>query len=56
MNCPICLEEIIENGYETLCGHKYHLFCLLDWIREHQNCPLCRNEIMYLYIKINYFC
>lgn len=50
--CPICYEEIETHKYTTMCGHDFHLFCLLKWVREHQNCPMCRSEIIYVYVRI----
>lgn len=48
--CSICLEEINENGYTTLCGHTFHKNCLSRWFNtdlQRTTCPLCREDIIY---------
>ncbi len=45
--CAICLNQTDE--VELKCGHKYHIYCLLEYI-EHQSmsckCCLCRQNIL----------
>ena len=39
---------IVHNMYilnELKCGHKYHNTCIDDWIKNNNNCPLCRLSI-----------
>lgn len=43
--CPICLEEMIDNNLTRKslnCRHMFHLSCLKRWIRNRQDCPVCR--------------
>ncbi len=46
-SCPICLEKY-EVGDEIAwskndqCLHAFHLDCILDWLMDHDQCPLCR--------------
>ncbi|EYU18972.1 hypothetical protein MIMGU_mgv1a017791mg, partial [Erythranthe guttata] len=45
--CAICLVEY-EDG-ETLatitsCKHRYHVFCIGAWLKDHDTCPLCRTQ------------
>ncbi len=50
--CPICLEEYKvgeeiawSNNHE--CPHAFHLDCILDWLMENDDCPLCRGKYLY---------
>lgn len=49
--CTICMCALEEPapGAPTLirmpCGHDFHEECLLQWVREHNTCPLCRFAI-----------
>ena len=27
------------------CGHNFHEACLLQWLRSHNTCPMCRHSI-----------
>ena len=41
--CVICLDDYQENNIiiKLLCGHKYHVLCLGEWVDEKKTCPLC---------------
>jgi hypothetical protein len=64
MKCPICeirfyCPNQAENIFSTPCGHVYHKDCLLNWVRQHHNCPTCRKtcyeqNIIQLYLSANY--
>jgi hypothetical protein len=43
--CSICLDT--ECNYKTMCGHHFHIYCLLRWvtISNKQECPICRTNI-----------
>lgn len=41
--CNIC-QEILLDGVETSCKHRYCGGCLKRWRWEMNNCPLCRVE------------
>ena len=45
--CPICLVEIAENMdcISLICEHIFHDKCITEWLKIHNNCPLCRIEI-----------
>ena len=44
--CFICMEEY-TNSIQLECGHHVHQECLEKWaLQGHQNCPLCRSEIV----------
>ena len=45
--CSICLTEI-SNEQDTIllpCGHMFHDKCIVQWLKIHNTCPLCRYEI-----------
>jgi hypothetical protein len=45
-NCVICLSNINEKWCEIKeCKHQFHFNCLINWIKEKDNCPCCRNQI-----------
>ena len=45
--CCICYENIGNNQdiYHTKCNHSYCLTCLDKWLKEHNNCPMCRTKL-----------
>ena len=43
--CPICLENIDNDGEYLPCAHHYHMNCINDWIREKPLCPICKIPI-----------
>lgn len=44
--CCICLEKG-ETVYLLLdCGHIYHKKCLKTWIKNKNQCPLCRQNVI----------
>ena len=47
VDCSICYEKL-KHGDEVItlpCAHSFHFTCAVSWIKEHDNCPLCRNPI-----------
>lgn len=49
-DCGICLDECKSaNGVcTTICNHKFHKTCLLNWEKSKRkvyNCPLCRKKL-----------
>jgi len=45
--CSICLEEYkaedeIAWSRNHDCAHAFHLDCILDWLMDNEDCPLCR--------------
>ena len=46
--CPICLDSIsIEKNFVvTECGHRFHHSCLNESLKNCNNCPICRTEIV----------
>ncbi len=43
--CPICLELMSEDCFETRCDHKFHGECLTKWLNKNNTCPSCRINI-----------
>ncbi|EQC39252.1 hypothetical protein SDRG_03457 [Saprolegnia diclina VS20] len=49
--CSICLEPWQHANVPALatvqlpCGHVYHEECVIEWIRQNANCPVCRAVI-----------
>lgn len=39
------LPEKVDEFMKTPCNHKFHKKCLLDWMRQKHQCPICRNII-----------
>jgi len=44
--CPICLEDYKNSDQvchsKSECGHIYHLACLMNWMIQNDDCPICR--------------
>jgi hypothetical protein len=47
--CSICLTAF-EPGVcvmtGTTCAHVFHSSCCMEWLRQHDQCPYCRQEFM----------
>lgn len=45
--CAICLEDFVigERVVMLPCKHCYHRHCILECMKSHNRCPLCRLEI-----------
>ncbi|KAF1911378.1 hypothetical protein BDU57DRAFT_598711 [Ampelomyces quisqualis] len=49
--CPICLDNLPPPAATdpavtvTPCGHVFGKHCLATWMREHNTCPVCRDEV-----------
>jgi len=41
-SCSVCLELINENAKTLVCGHTFHLECILNWFVTSELCPMCR--------------
>ena len=44
--CPICLEDYKNSDQvchsKSQCGHIYHVACLMNWMIQNDDCPICR--------------
>ena len=45
-SCAVCLGDFDKTPATIVCGHKFHLKCLLQWDLNSNTaqCPLCRTE------------
>ena len=45
-SCAVCLEGFDKTPATVVCGHRFHLKCLLQWDlnSEAPHCPLCRTK------------
>ncbi|KAK4696617.1 hypothetical protein P7C71_g1337, partial [Lecanoromycetidae sp. Uapishka_2] len=43
--CTLCLEPMKDPSVTT-CGHVFCWTCILDWIAEKPECPLCRQSVL----------
>ena len=43
--CTLCLEPMKDPSVAT-CGHLFCWTCILDWVREKPECPLCRQGVL----------
>ncbi|CAD8183172.1 unnamed protein product [Paramecium octaurelia] len=41
LKCTIC-SAVFEQPTRLKCGHTYCKLCIVQWLRDHQNCPECR--------------
>lgn len=47
--CPICLGDFDNLKFLSLlpgCKHWFHHDCIVTWIQKHDNCPLCKKEVL----------
>lgn len=53
--CPICFIDYkgipagAKGEYSVICAtdcnHFFHTFCLLQWLKSHSSCPMCRKKL-----------
>ena len=46
-NCIICMEDF-KNGDEVIylpCLHVFHNTCILEWLKRHDDCPVCKFKL-----------
>ncbi len=46
IDCPICLNNIINNPVTLKCGHIYHEECLIELINKKNKCSVCNKYFM----------
>jgi len=44
-SCPISLLPIDQYGIITKCKHSFNLVYLVKWLKEKDECPICREQI-----------
>lgn len=51
--CVICLEAITEPSVAKPCNHtNFDYLCLVSWLEQQPNCPLCMIPCTYQLTKI----
>lgn len=51
--CVICLDRITERAIAVPCKHdSFDFLCLVSWLQERANCPLCKAEIITVHYGI----
>lgn len=43
-HCAICL-ECSKDPFQSKCSHSFCNKCIMQWITQHDDCPLCRKPI-----------
>ena len=43
--CSICCEDLMEKACRLPCGHLFNKDCISEWLRQHNQCPVCRFEL-----------
>lgn len=45
IECSICCDNTNTEYISLKCEHKFHKKCILEWLNNGSNCPLCRENI-----------
>jgi E3 ubiquitin-protein ligase RNF115/126 len=43
--CTICFDDLKEKGTLMPCGHLFNKECITSWLEQHNQCPVCREEL-----------
>lgn len=45
--CAVCLEEFQHNEFIAICrcSHCFHMYCLLQWLKHRNFCPMCKAPV-----------
>jgi len=43
LECPICF-ELLDNPFDTFCGHSFCEFCIYKTLETGNCCPICRKN------------
>jgi rubrerythrin len=54
IECPVCYEDIVpDKVYMTPCQHKFCSGCITHALKTKLSCPLCRENVSYLTVKLS---
>lgn len=55
VSCPICLDAFEVGTDEMIlpCFHRFHCSCASQWLRDNEQCPLCRCDLLDAVQQIN---
>ena len=50
-SCPICCDDYAKGDYiawskNEQCCHAFHTDCIMQWLMNHDDCPMCRNNYL----------
>ncbi|XP_064603185.1 RING finger protein 24-like [Liolophura sinensis] len=45
--CAVCLEDFSQKEEIGLCPckHAFHVKCIIQWLRFHNTCPMCKSQV-----------
>ncbi len=43
--CTICCEDMTDKAVQMPCGHLFNKECIVNWLKQHNQCPVCRYEL-----------
>jgi hypothetical protein len=43
--CAVCHEDLTEKATLMPCGHLFNKECIEEWLKQHNQCPVCRHEL-----------
>ena len=44
-DCAVCKDTYGGRCLKLPCGHLFHQECITTWLKQHNNCPICRAEL-----------
>lgn len=49
--CPVCFGDYVKGddiawSKNEKCCHAFHTDCILEWLMNHDECPMCRNDYL----------
>jgi hypothetical protein len=47
-DCTICINSEKNVNCITDCFHQFHKVCLDEWMKLHNSCPVCRNNVPFI--------
>jgi len=45
--CCICMGEANLDSITTQCNHLYCKNCLIEWLKNNNNCPICKELVTF---------